>query len=127
MNHIDFTPKIKKDAIALVSEYCDGGSLGDIIDLKQSSRVPYKKFVEWFSSMVDVLSYFEKKGVIHRDIKPGNLLLSNGIMKLADFGLAKSVMEVTTIKNHTVCGSPMYISPEVAFRNGYSSKADVFS
>nr|CAG4716252.1 unnamed protein product [Naegleria fowleri] len=124
---VDLTPKIKKDAIALVSEYCEGGSLGDIIDLNQSSNIPLRKLVEWFTCMVDVLYYFEQKGVIHRDIKPGNLLLQGGVVKLADFGLAKTVEEASSNKNHTVCGSPIYVSPEVMFRAGYSSKADVYS
>lgn len=93
----DLTPKIKKDAIALVSEYCEGGSLGDIIDLNQSSNIPLRKLVEWFTCMVDVLYYFEQKGVIHRDIKPGNLLLQGGVVKLADFGLGMLMLILTFI------------------------------
>jgi serine/threonine protein kinase len=71
------------------------------------------------------LHQIHKAGIIHRDLKLGNLLIDeNMILKIADFGLAK---KMTKERSLTVCGTPNYISPEVLDRNGHSFPADIWA
>ena len=77
-----------------------------------------------------------KKAIVHRDLKPQNILLCNPrhpnkpqptqlIVKLADFGFARSLPE--GIMAGTLCGSPMYMAPEVIMSQQYGAKADLWS
>lgn len=68
-----------------------------------------------------------EKGIIHRDIKPENLLLkSEGQIKIGDFGFAATFTEVKQQVYYNI-GSPSYMSPEVLYRNDYSSASDIWS
>jgi len=65
------------------------------------------------------LETLHKKGIVHRDLKPENILCSNdGYLKLADFGLSTIVKKDDQM--FTLCGSPLYIAPEVIENNAYS-------
>ena len=95
--------------IYLILEYCPGGDLYRFIRKhKHLSDTIAKHF---FVQLVDGLTFLHSKNVIHRDIKPQNLLLNefseNAIIKIADFGFAKSLTEVAMA--HTQCGTPLYM------------------
>lgn len=67
-----------------------------------------------------------REGIRHRDLKPDNILIKNGIYKIADFGFAKQTMS-SKFKNRTRVGSPFYMSLQTLQGKTYSSKADMWS
>jgi len=78
--------------------------------------------------MIKALKYFHNKRVIHRDLKLGNLFLSEEMkIKIGDFGLA-SKLEFEGEKKRTICGTPNYIAPEILeAKNGHSYEVDIWS
>ncbi|CAF1085670.1 unnamed protein product [Didymodactylos carnosus] len=81
----------------------------------------------YVKQVIEGLQYLHGHGILHRDIKLQNLLLTeNYDIKIADFGLAKKV-ETRDEKNHTMCGTPNFLSPEIAMRTAHSFETDVWS
>ena len=83
-------------------EFCDSGNLDTII--KKPIKGQYTQF--FFSQLANGLKYLNQKNIVHRDIKPKNILLTNKhkILKIADFGFAK--ITDGAILYDTICGSP---------------------
>lgn len=104
----------------LALEYCAGGSLEDRIS--QSPMAP-REAAEWVAKLADAMHHAHQVGVIHRDLKPGNILLDDtGEPKITDFGLAKKVGEDDSYtKTVSVMGSLGYMSPEQA--SGHTREA----
>jgi serine/threonine protein kinase len=113
----------KNDMIYIILEYCDSGNLKDII------RRPIKeKYVQfYFSQLKNGLKYLEKYNILHRDIKPKNILLTNNkkILKIADFGF--STEHSNNILHETICGSPLYMAPEIIEKTAYNNQIDLWS
>ena len=76
--------------------------------------------------MVDGLQYLINNNIIHRDLKPQNILVTNDFnIRITDFGFARK-FEKDTLLN-TLCGSPMYMAPEIINKQDYSIKSDLWS
>ncbi|ONI23649.1 hypothetical protein PRUPE_2G200500 [Prunus persica] len=117
-----------QDKIYLVLEYCDGGDLAAYIHRhgKVSENVA-KHFMRQLAAGLQVL---QEKHLIHRDLKPQNLLLSTTIeetplLKIGDFGFARSLTPQDLAD--TLCGSPLYMAPEIIQNQKYDAKADLWS
>ncbi len=114
----------------IVMELIEGMTLADMID--EESPMPYKKVINITRQIAAGLSFAHKNNIIHRDIKPHNILMTrDGVAKIADFGIAKAISESTIMKKTTgddmVMGSVHYFSPEQA-RGGYvDAKSDIYS
>ena len=111
----------------LVMELMDGSSLGDLI--RKEAPFSEKRTIEIARQIASGLSSAHKKKIIHRDIKPHNILMSeDGAAKIADFGIAKAVSGATVVNSSTtVMGSVHYLSPEQA-RGGYvDARTDIYS
>lgn len=107
----------------LVMELCSGGRLLD--QMWKDGLFSEQKAANLIKELMLVLKYCHDMGVIHRDVKPENILLSaNGSMKLADFGLAARIANGQSL--YGVVGSPAYVAPEV-LAGGYSEKVDIWS
>ncbi|XP_042773266.1 serine/threonine-protein kinase ULK2 isoform X3 [Panthera leo] len=121
------------NSVFLVMEYCNGGDLADYLQAKGTlSEDTIRVFLHQIAAAMRIL---HSKGIIHRDLKPQNILLSyanrrksnvSGIrIKIADFGFARYLH--SNMMAATLCGSPMYMAPEVIMSQHYDAKADLWS
>ena len=113
------------DLTYLAMEYLEG------VDLRKhcgiGSLLPLRKILHIVSEVALALDYSHKQGVIHRDIKPGNImLLKNGIVKVTDFGIAKAV-SATQTRSGVILGTPNYMSPEQINGQDIDGRSDLFS
>ncbi len=112
-------------AYYMVMEYIEGPTLKAIID--ERKRLDEKEAVEYAIQLCCALTAAHKKGIIHRDIKPHNVLIDkDGTIKLTDFGIAKSVASKEE-KEHELIGSVHYISPEQAKGERADTRSDIYS
>ncbi|KAL4606620.1 hypothetical protein ACB092_09G116500 [Castanea dentata] len=113
--------------IHLVLEYCRGGDLS--IYLQRHGRVPEATAKQFMLQLAAGLQILRDNNLIHRDLKPQNLLLStndkNSTLKIADFGFARSLQPRGLAE--TLCGSPLYMAPEIMQLQKYDAKADLWS
>lgn len=107
-------------------EYCGAGSVADIMRLRNKTLTENEIGTILKYSLLG-LDYLHQMRKIHRDIKAGNILLTNsGMAKLADFGVAGQLVD-TLAKRNTVIGTPFWMAPEVIQEVGYNCSADVWS
>jgi tRNA A-37 threonylcarbamoyl transferase component Bud32 len=110
----------------LVMEYVEGGTLQQ--RLEREGRLGLNDIVRIAMQMALGLAAAHQRGLIHRDVKPGNILLEDGEqVKITDFGLAHAADEVTPTQAGTVAGTPQYMSPEQAEGVELSLRSDLFS
>jgi serine/threonine-protein kinase len=108
-----------------VMEFLEGKTLQDLIQDK--GKLDAQEALKLFAPIADALDYAHKKGVIHRDIKPGNIMvLPDGRPKLMDFGVAHMESSNMT-KAGEVLGSPSYMAPEQIAGEEITTRADLFS
>ncbi|XP_076910352.1 serine/threonine-protein kinase ATG1c-like isoform X1 [Bidens hawaiensis] len=114
--------------IHLVLEYCKGGDLSVFIQ-RRRGRVPKSTSAHFMQQLAAGLKVLRDNQIIHRDLKPQNLLLStnddNSTLKIADFGFARSLQARNLAE--TLCGSPLYMAPEIMQLHKYDAKADLWS
>jgi len=114
-----------KDDLHFVMDFCAGGEL--FYHLHNVGRLtePQAKF--YFAEVLLGLEYLHEQKVIYRDLKPENILLDiDGHIKLADFGLAKGGIDLTSLTD-SFCGSPEYLSPEMLKQSGHTITLDFYS
>ena len=110
----------------LVIEYIDGKSLDDVIREK-SVLSPYD-IVRISTAIAEALEYSHKQGILHRDIKPENIMMTkDGIPKIMDFGLARSVDSPKLTHAGAIVGTPAFISPESALGKENDARSDLYS
>ncbi|XP_041475778.1 serine/threonine-protein kinase stk11-like isoform X1 [Lytechinus variegatus] len=119
---VDVLQNDEKQKMYLFMEYCVSG-LQDMLDAAECKKFPIWQAHNYFSQLVDGLEYLHSQHVVHKDIKPSNLLLTTaGILKISDFGVAELLDQFTEDDAcRTSQGSPAFQPPEIA--NGQ----DVFS
>ena len=94
---------------------------------EKNSLLPLRKVLDIIAETADALDYAYTQGVIHRDIKPGNImLLKNGHIKVTDFGIAKAVSSSQT-RTGIILGTPNYMSPEQINGMEIDGRSDIFS
>ncbi|OSC96762.1 kinase-like protein, partial [Trametes coccinea BRFM310] len=118
--------------VYLVLELVPGGDLVRyLMQLEKRGRRMKEQEARHITYQIcDALAYVHRHGIAHRDLKPENVLLTNDnppVVKVADFGLAKVIDTLTML--HTICGTPIYLAPEVVLRgsDGYSQIVDSWS
>ena len=112
----------------IVMEYIEGKVLSDLI--KEEGALEPKRAVSIAKQIASALSLAHKNHIIHRDVKPHNILITEeGVAKITDFGIAKAISSATIVgkQTGTIMGSVHYFSPEQA-RGGYvDEKSDIYS
>lgn len=111
----------------IVMELVDGKTLSQLIEEK--GRIDYKEAISITRQVASALSLAHKNQIVHRDVKPHNILITNtGVAKLTDFGIAKAVSASTIIGgNNKVMGSVHYFSPEQARGAYVDERSDIYS
>ncbi len=110
----------------IVMEYVEGITLKEYIE--QQKVVNWKEAVHFVSQILLALQHAHDKGIVHRDIKPQNImLLQDGTIKVADFGIARFSRDGTKTMTEDAIGSVHYISPEQARGELTDDKADIYS
>ncbi|MCK4837930.1 MAG: serine/threonine protein kinase [Desulfobulbaceae bacterium] len=109
----------------IAMEYVHGRELKDFLD--KNERFPLNTIISIITQLLDALTYSHAQGVVHRDIKPGNIILcSNGQIKVMDFGIAR--LESSTLTQFgDVVGTPSYMSPEQFSGQQVDKRSDLFS
>src|SRR5262245_31032619 len=111
----------------IVFEHVDGENLKELVG--RTGRLPVRRAVELALSVADGLSFAHEHGLVHRDVKPQNVLLSHeGDVKVTDFGIARSLdVEHGVTQTGTVLGTGEYLAPEQASGKPVSPATDVYS
>jgi len=110
----------------LVMEYINGRDLS--ADLKRGIRYSLDEVVRVMTQLLGALAHAHENGVVHRDIKPQNiLLLDDGSLKVVDFGIARIEESESFTKTGLSIGTPAYMSPEQVLGQHVTAKSDIFS
>ena len=109
----------------LIMEYVEGKSLSELIS-GWASPLPLELILDVAIGMLKALQYAHGKGVVHRDIKPGNVMIQGEGVKLTDFGVAGLISLLTEGSDYIV-GTPGYMSPEQIQGIGIDGRSDLFS
>jgi predicted Ser/Thr protein kinase len=120
--------QIKQGRVAIVMEYVRGVSLARL--LREQSRLPFPACVRILRDLGLALAHAHEHGVVHRDVKPANVLVEEGtgVAKLSDFGIAKVTSDdaqVTAVG--AVLGTPAYMSPEQIDGRMIDGRSDIYS
>ena len=109
----------------IVMEFVDGPSLKSLLD--KNDRFPPTETVRIIEELLTGLQFSHDRGVVHRDIKPGNIMLTrDGQVKIADFGIAR--MESSSMTQAgTIMGTPAYMSPEQFMGQTVDARSDIYS
>ena len=109
----------------IILEYCESGTLKDYMKIVKKFSENIVKY--YIKQLKDALYFLYINNILHRDLKPDNILLKDNYrtLKLADFGLSKilNVSDLTT----TICGTPLYMAPEIIIGDYYNNKCDLWS
>src|SRR5438105_5147288 len=110
----------------IVMEYVAGRTLAQI--LEQEGRLQPERAAEVARSVAQALSFAHSNGIIHRDVKPANIMLgSQGGVKVMDFGIARALSSHTLTRTATVLGTASYLSPDQAQGEAVDASSDIYS
>ena len=113
------------ERVYLVLEYAPNGQLFNKLQNKANKRLKEKKAAQYIFQVLKALQYLHNKGILHRDIKQENLLLSNGKIKLSDFGWSTKI-SLNELRK-TFCGTMEYLAPEIIKSEEYDFSVDIWS
>ena len=113
----------------IVMQFVDGKSLDIITKKNPSGKMDPLEASKYIIQTSDGLGAAHNKGIIHRDVKPANIMVTNdGIVKITDFGLARSIASgEDTMSNSLIVGTPLYMAPEQCVGSNIDARTDIYS
>lgn len=116
----------------IIMEYVEGQPLRSALDadVRQYGAMPADKALKITGDVLAALEVSHEMGLVHRDIKPGNVMMTKrGVVKVMDFGIARAMQSGVTSMTQTgmVVGTPQYLSPEQALGRGVDARSDLYS
>ncbi|MFG2116757.1 protein kinase [Streptomyces sp. NPDC048718] len=116
----------------IVMEYVEGQPLGSVLaaDVQRYGAMPADKALQVTADVLAALDVSHEMGLVHRDIKPGNVMTTKrGVVKVMDFGIARAMQSGVTSMTQTgmVVGTPQYLSPEQALGRAVDARSDLYS
>ncbi|MFF9068197.1 protein kinase [Streptomyces sp. NPDC014891] len=116
----------------IVMEYVEGQPLGSVLasDIQQYGAMPADRALKVTADVLAALEVSHEMGLVHRDIKPGNVMQTKrGVVKVMDFGIARAMQSGVTSMTQTgmVVGTPQYLSPEQALGRAVDARSDLYS
>ena len=116
---------VSGDAHYIVMEYIEGVDLKTL--LRQEKQIPFRQAADTIFQVLDALDHAHNHGVVHRDIKPANIMvLDNGQVKVADFGVARLASSELTQAGFMI-GTPAYMSPEARVGGEVDNRSDLYA
>lgn len=115
---------IFKDFIIIISEYADGGSLNNWLAKNNGKAPSIGKVLEMMTGILRGIEHLHSRNVVHRDLKPDNILLQGDSPRITDFGISRIVSESASLTK--AMGSPAFMSPE-AFQGSKLPQTDIWS
>ncbi|MFM8271750.1 MAG: protein kinase domain-containing protein [Gemmata sp.] len=109
----------------VVMEYVFGESLAHVIN-KHPTGLPAQVIREWFGALCRGVGYLHNQGVVHRDLKPGNIFIEHGQLKIGDYGLSRRISGSEAGDLSRGVGTPYYMAPEIRSGN-YTASIDVYA
>jgi len=117
---------VRENIKYIVMEYVEGITLKNYIQHREVLNL--REIISYTSQILRALEHAHKKGIVHRDIKPHNImLLKNGVIKVTDFGIAKLPNTETVTMTEKAIGTVYYISPEQASGKEIDARSDLYS
>jgi len=116
---------VTSNSIYMVFEYCNGHNLLQYLN-QYNGKLPVEDCLGVLAKICDAFELLSKSKIMHRDMKPENIMFHDGTLKIVDFGFAR-VLEKTEPGNYTKCGTPIYMCPQILREENYSYKCDIWS
>ena len=115
-----------KKSLFMITEFMAGGEM--FHHLHECGHFDENRTRFYIAELVLAIDHLHKNNILYRDLKPENILLDEiGHIKLTDFGLSKIMNDIEKDKTYTVCGTPIYVAPEVLMGKGYNKLVDWWS
>jgi len=120
-----YTALKAENQLVMIMEFVEGFTLSE---RARQGPIPIEEVISYISQTLAALGYAHQNGVVHRDIKPSNIMVTpHAVVKLMDFGIAKSSTEAMHTRVGTTMGSMLYMSPEQVRGNAVDHRSDLYS